>query len=71
VIDPLKGWNNSNIGEQPKEINITYIKKFRADGTYGMLAIIQCRIVLSYSLLSKNIKIKIYRIIILSGLLWV
>ena len=41
----------------------------RADCSQGMLAIIRCRI-LSSSLLSKNIKIKIYRTIILPVVLY-
>jgi hypothetical protein len=40
------------------------MKKLRVVGNQGILAIIRCRI-LSSSLLSKNIKIKIYRAIIL------
>ena len=37
------------------------MKKLKADWSQGMLAIIWCRMFLSSSLLSKNIKIEIYR----------
>jgi len=41
------------------------MKNLRADRSQGKLAIIRCRIFLSSNLLSKNIKTKIYRTIIL------
>jgi len=44
--------------------------QLRADGGQEMLPIIQCRIFLSSRLLSKNLKIKTYRIIILPVVLY-
>jgi hypothetical protein len=39
----LKGWNSSNIWEQPKRIKILFVKKLRAGRSRGMLAITRCR----------------------------
>jgi hypothetical protein len=44
IIVPLKGWNISNIWEQPEQIKILLMKKLRADLRQGMLAIIRRRI---------------------------
>jgi hypothetical protein len=66
----LKGWNSSNIWEQPKQIEVPFRKKLKTDSSRGMLVIIWCRIFLSSSLLSKNTKIQIYRTIILPVVLY-
>jgi len=44
IIVPLKGWKSSNIWEQPEQIKILFMKKLRAGGRQGMLAIIGCKI---------------------------
>ena len=58
IMVPLKGWMSSNIWQQPKQIEILFRKKLRADWSQGMLAIIQCRIPSSLPL--KNLKLKIH-----------
>ena len=62
---PLKLWKSSNIWEQLQQIKILFRKKVRAGWSQGMTAIIRCRIYCFSSLLSKNLKIKIYRTTIL------
>jgi hypothetical protein len=44
VIRTLKGWNGSDIWEQPKRIKLPSKKKLKVDKSQGMLAIIQCRL---------------------------
>ena len=51
-------------------IKILFRKKLRADCSQGMLAVIRRRIFLSSRLLSKNLKIKIYRTIIFPVVLY-
>jgi hypothetical protein len=46
------------------------VKKLRADFNHEMLAVIRCRIFLFSSLLSKNLKIKTYRNIMLHVVLY-
>jgi len=52
------------------QIEVSFTKKLRADCSQGMLVIIQCRILLSSSLLSRNMTIKIYRTVILLVVLY-
>jgi hypothetical protein len=46
------------------------MKELRVGLSWGMLAIIRCRIFLSSRLLSANVKIKVYRTIILPDVLY-
>jgi hypothetical protein len=52
-----------------KEIKILFRKKLKAHWSQEMLAIVRCRIFLSSSLLSKNLKIEIYGTIILPAVM--
>ena len=61
---PLKWWKDSNIWEQPKRVKILFRKKLRAELSQGMFAIIRYRI-FPTNLLTKNIKLKINRTIVL------
>jgi hypothetical protein len=38
ITVPLKGWNNSNACEKPKQIKIQFRKKLRAGSSQEMLA---------------------------------
>jgi hypothetical protein len=62
---PLKVWQSSNIWEHHQQIKITYTKRLRADYIQGILATIWFSL-LSSSLLSRNIKVKILKTIILA-----
>jgi hypothetical protein len=58
---PLKGWKNSNIWEQPQQIQKEIKSRLKSGNVFYNLV----QNLLSSSLLPKNIKIKIYRTIIL------
>jgi hypothetical protein len=68
-MGPLKVWHSSNIWEQHQQIKITYTKRLRADYIQGMLATIWFSL-LSSSLLSRIIKVKILKTIILPDVLY-
>jgi hypothetical protein len=69
IIVPLKGWNSSNIWEQ---INVSkfYSGKNISRLNSANVCLHSMQNVLSSSLLSKNIKIKIHRTIILPVVLY-
>ena len=69
MINALKEWNSSNIWEQPYGIKIPFRRKLRADKS-GNVCYHTVRNLLSFSLLTKNLKIKIYRTIILPVVLY-
>jgi hypothetical protein len=61
----LKGRNSSNIWEQPYQINILFRKRIKTRWKSENAYYHSAQNLLSSSLLSKNIEIKIYRTIIL------
>jgi hypothetical protein len=65
IIIPLKEWKSSNIWEQLSRIKILCRKKLRPVLSYHWE-----QKILSYSLLSKNVKIKAYRNIMLPVVLY-
>ena len=69
ITDPLKWWKSSNIWEQPYQIKILFRKKLRADKS-GNACYHLVQNLLSSRLLSKNLKIKIHRTIILPVVLY-
>ena len=64
VINPWKGWNTSNIWEHPSQIKVLFMKKLSADCRQNA-CYYSVQNLLSSSLLSKNIKVKINRTVIL------
>ena len=60
-----KGWKSTSIWEHCKQMKSLFRMKLRADLNQGMLTVIR-----SSSLLSRNLKIKIYRTIILPVVLY-
>jgi hypothetical protein len=66
----LKGWKVSNNWEQPYQIKILFSQKLRVDFKSGNACYHSVQNVLSSSFLSNNKKIKIYRTIILSFVLY-
>jgi len=56
--------------EKPSRIKILFRKKLSADTSQGTLATFQCRIFWLPSVLSKNLKINIYRTIIFPVVLY-
>jgi len=63
VINPLKGWNDSNTRGWSRKIQISFMIKLVADWPRGMPATVRCRVFVFQ--LFKIIRIKIYRTIIL------
>jgi hypothetical protein len=67
-INPLKGWNSSNIWEQSKQIKIPFMKKLRADLNQSMLAIIKCRIFYYPKIQSLKYKEQLFCLLFCMGL---
>jgi len=69
VINPLKAWNSSNIWENSERIKILFMKKIRCRlkswNAYIYYYYYSVKKLLFSSFLSENIKIGIYRTIIL------
>jgi hypothetical protein len=68
IINPLEVWHSLNILE-PEQLKIAFMKHLRSDCTQGMPATIQSGIFI-LPMLSKNLKIKIYRAVILPLILY-
>ena len=66
----LKGWKSSNTWEQPELIDILFRMNLKSSLKSGNTCYYLVQNLLSSSLLSKNLKIKIYRTIILPVLLY-